>query len=313
MERSFPTLCDAYGAIASNMQRLAPAGSWLSRGSRAVTRSRVMVIGGGSRRAEVESALTSNGLEVTGEETLAGGSSLVGSTADAASEMASVLCLVALIEARTSKSRVFSRAVALAERHEKTIIPVVLDPGVELPDEVAHLYPMTWDGTEEAVDLLLGAIRSSQHDDATAAVAAPSIYISYVADDKRFVQQVVHHLRAAGLEVGYDETIVTPGDEWRRSLADAVKRSDTVLAIISPASVGSTFWRNEVSMASELKKRVIPVETFDVNPAELPYSLTMRQGVKLNLLDNVTFERGVQRLAGELRHPGGDRPLPPFT
>jgi hypothetical protein len=130
-------------------------------------------------------------------------------------------------------------------------------------------------------------------------------------DDRVLVEQVAARLRSAGLEVGYDSTIVLPGDDWRRSLAEAVKRSDTVLAIVSPASVESGFWRNEVAMATDLRKRVIPVQTFDVDQAALPYALKQRQAVELNLMDKARFESGVQRLVGELRQPAAGSQLPP--
>ena len=311
MERKFPALCDAYGSVASNMQRLAPVGSWLARGSHVVARRRVMVIGGGARQAEVGKALVGHGFEVVGDEALAAGSNLAGSTADAASEMAGVLCVVALIDARTAHSRVFSRAVALADRHEKAIIPILLDPGVELPDELAHLFTMTWDGSDDAVHRLLAAVMLPHREVADVSPVVPSIFISYVHDDRVLVEQVAARLRSAGLEVGYDSTIVLPGDDWRRSLAEAVKRSDTVLAIVSPASVESGFWRNEVAMATDLRKRVIPVQTFDVDQAALPYALKQRQAVELNLMDKARFESGVQRLVGELRQPAAGSQLPP--
>jgi hypothetical protein len=74
------------------------------------------------------------------------------------------------------------------------------------------------------------------------------IYISYAKADKPLAIAITVRLRTFGHEVAVDENLV-PGQDWRRTLSDALKAADVVVALISSNSERSPFVFSELGAA----------------------------------------------------------------
>jgi len=87
------------------------------------------------------------------------------------------------------------------------------------------------------------------------------IFISYAAADKRSAQQLAEALRGESLDVWTDESL-SPGENWRERIADALAQSDAMVVLLTPRSVESELVLRDVEYALSSKRfenRLIPV------------------------------------------------------
>ena len=84
-------------------------------------------------------------------------------------------------------------------------------------------------------------------------------FISYSREDSEFALKLSEDLKAAGAAVWLDQLDIAPGQRWARAVEDALHACPRMLVILSPASVNSTNVEDEVSLAIEEHKTVIPV------------------------------------------------------
>src|SRR5262249_34067361 len=70
-----------------------------------------------------------------------------------------------------------------------------------------------------------------------------------------------------------DRHDIAAGEDWEERLADLIKSADTVVFVVSPASVKSSRCAWEVDKALSLGKRLIPVVSTAVTEADVPKSL----------------------------------------
>ena len=109
----------------------------------------------------------------------------------------------------------------------------------------------------------------------SAADAAGSIFISYSHADKPFAQQLAEGLRSAGYRVWIDEGEIVVGDSLVQVIARAVEAKDYLVALISEASVHSSWCRKELALAitqglKQIRVKVLPVR---VGIVEMPPEL----------------------------------------
>ncbi|EWM64140.1 MULTISPECIES: toll/interleukin-1 receptor domain-containing protein [unclassified Micromonospora] len=95
-------------------------------------------------------------------------------------------------------------------------------------------------------------------------------FISYAAPDRAWAEWIAAQLREAGWTVWLDAWEIRPGGNWMQAIAAAVDRSHSVIAVISPQSLGSQRHTTEEwfsFLVGGPEKRVIPVL---VAPTEVP-------------------------------------------
>lgn len=131
-----------------------------------------------------------------------------------------------------------------------------------------------------------------------------TVFISYARADAAVVLALAQDLRAAGIPIWLDQLDIAPGVPWDAEIQRALGASGTVLCMLSPHAVDSENVLDEISMALDGRKRVVPVRLGD---CEIPLRLRRRQYV--DLVDG--RERGLQRLIGALRDAGGAAPATP--
>ena len=104
----------------------------------------------------------------------------------------------------------------------------------------------------------------------SASSARLKIFISYSRRDLRIADSFVVELEAQNFEVIIDRRDLPYGEEWQKELADFIQSSDTVLWLISEASLASKWVKWELGEVERLKKRLVPVRIANVDPDSLP-------------------------------------------
>ena len=87
----------------------------------------------------------------------------------------------------------------------------------------------------------------------------PLAFFSYSREDSKFALRLAEDLKTAGANVWMDQLDIEPGQEWDDAIEHAVSESARMLLILSPASVQSKNVRNEIAVAIDENKTIIPV------------------------------------------------------
>ncbi len=90
----------------------------------------------------------------------------------------------------------------------------------------------------------------------------PYIFVSYAHSDSKKVLPIIEYLQQAGVRIWYDDGIEA-GSEWPQYIAENLEKASCVLVFMSPNAANSHNCRNEINLASELKKEFLVVHLVD--------------------------------------------------
>jgi len=99
------------------------------------------------------------------------------------------------------------------------------------------------------------------------------IFISYSRRDSTAADQLVEALLARGFEVMIDRRDLPFGEKWQAELADFIRLSDTVLWLVSDASIKSNWVNWELDEVTRRSKRLVPVMIGETARDALPRQL----------------------------------------
>jgi hypothetical protein len=105
------------------------------------------------------------------------------------------------------------------------------------------------------------------------------IFISFSAKDRDVANKLKRQLTKAGAEVSAAEPFVE-GSEIKLHIADTLRQSDEVIAIVSKNSARDQWLSFEVGMAAGLGKKLSPV-IVGITPSELPPALRSFHAINL--------------------------------
>src|SRR5438046_1940296 len=88
------------------------------------------------------------------------------------------------------------------------------------------------------------------------------VFISYSRKDSDDATRLAEFLNEKGISVGID--LAT---SWSAEIVEAIENCKAFLVILSPGSISSHNVAKEISLASELKKRILPIDLGE--PVEL--------------------------------------------
>ena len=114
-------------------------------------------------------------------------------------------------------------------------------------------------------------------------------FFSYAHEDAEFALRLAKDLRAGGAAVWIDRLDIKPGQRWDRAIEDALAECSQLLVVLSPASTESTNVMDEVSLALEDGKTVLPVIHRE---CKIPFRLRRLQYVDLTR----NYDEGLGRL-----------------
>ncbi len=86
------------------------------------------------------------------------------------------------------------------------------------------------------------------------------IFISYSSKDRQQAEQLTELLGSAGLSVWIDQGGLEVSNSWSKEIVQAINDCKAFLVLLSPNSLESHNVIKEVSLASEKRKKILPLE-----------------------------------------------------
>jgi len=96
------------------------------------------------------------------------------------------------------------------------------------------------------------------------------IFISYSRKDIDFARKLAGDLETAGYDVWWDITDLQGGDDWVRTIPNAIASSQFVIVVLTPNSIESEWVEKEYTQALTLRKKIIPIMLV---PCSVPFAL----------------------------------------
>ena len=84
-------------------------------------------------------------------------------------------------------------------------------------------------------------------------------FLSYSRGDQAFALRFAHDLKAVGVDVWVDQFDIAIGQNWDRAVEAAVRGCEGFIIVLSPRSVASENVADEVGVALEGAKHIIPI------------------------------------------------------
>jgi len=89
-------------------------------------------------------------------------------------------------------------------------------------------------------------------------------FLSYSRIDQAFAAQLARDLRSNGIDLWFDQLDIAPGENWDEAIQEALNNASAILFLVSAHSVKSDNVLNEITVALDAKKSVIPLMLADV-------------------------------------------------
>jgi hypothetical protein len=109
-----------------------------------------------------------------------------------------------------------------------------------------------------------------------------SVFISYSRRDAGLANKVAGALERLGYDALDPGRNLQPGDDWRKAIQAAIKRSDAVILVASPHTLDSSWSLYEVGMAEALGKTVMVLLPNTHSVTELPADIASSPIVELD-------------------------------
>ena len=113
------------------------------------------------------------------------------------------------------------------------------------------------------------------------------VFLSYAAGDDELARRIAQGLQREGFEVWWDE-IILPGDNWADEVAHALKNSQAMVVLLTPAGLQSKWVQREIEFAlvnESFRRRLIPVLVGDerhISLEAIPWILRRLPMVRLS-------------------------------
>src|SRR5262245_53940017 len=117
--------------------------------------------------------------------------------------------------------------------------------------------------------------------------------MAYARSDAPEVHRIAERLRGRGIDTRVDIENIAIGTDWAGTLRDFILSSDTILFVITPASMRSEWCLMEVELAVKFKKRILPILLKPVPDNIIPPNLARLQYL---VFTEVTDERAFNTL-----------------
>ena len=121
-------------------------------------------------------------------------------------------------------------------------------------------------------------------------------FISYSKVDAEFALKLASQLRSEGIGIWIDQLDIAPGARWDRAIEAAMTAADRILVVLSPTSTTSENVQDEIGLAFDTGKQIIPVLC---KPCEVPMRLRRLQHIDFAQ----DYDRAFERLLAAARLP----------
>jgi len=132
------------------------------------------------------------------------------------------------------------------------------------------------------------------------------IFISYSRMDREFVDELIGQVENHGFDVWVDRKDIGGGKEWRAAISQAISECSFFMLVLSPNSVDSRKVTQEVSLADEQGRKIIPIR---YQQCDIPHELNL-QLAGLQWIDFVenSHEEAMDQLFRALGEKAGSKP-----
>jgi adenylate cyclase len=114
------------------------------------------------------------------------------------------------------------------------------------------------------------------------------IFISYSSRDREKAEQLTELLSSAGLSVWIDQSALEVSTSWSAEIVDAISSCTAFIVLLSPNSIESHNVIKEVSLASEKRKKILPLDLEPIRlPRELEYQLAGIHRTSMTNIDSI--------------------------
>lgn len=127
-----------------------------------------------------------------------------------------------------------------------------------------------------------------------------SYFISYARKDEEFTARLAEDLQNCGAETWRDRENIMAGTSWAQAIEQAVREASCILFIATPEAVASRNVLDEINLAADLQKTIIPLL---LDTCDLPMRVRQAQWVDFR----GDYDIALQKLTD---HLGLDRPAP---
>ena len=90
-------------------------------------------------------------------------------------------------------------------------------------------------------------------------MATNPLFLSYSRKDQDFALRLAADLREAGLPIWVDQIDIRPSERWDRITEGALRQSPAMVLVLSPRSTISDMVLDEIAVAADAGKIIIPV------------------------------------------------------
>jgi hypothetical protein len=125
------------------------------------------------------------------------------------------------------------------------------------------------------------------------------VFLSYSRRDEAFANELLAGLELLGFDAYLDKEDIAPGEPWEERLGKLIHDADTVVFVLSQASVKSQHCSWEVNETLKRAKRLLPVVWQTVTDGEVPAPLRRLNYIFFN--EGQSFARSLGQLAQALR------------
>lgn len=116
-----------------------------------------------------------------------------------------------------------------------------------------------------------------------------SVFLCYSRNDLKIAEQIVESLEDSNIGVWFDLKDIPAGGDWDKEVNKALFNCKILVVIISNSSIDSEEVLNEISVALDDKKEIVPIK---IDNSRLPLRISRKQYI--NLIED--FDYGITRL-----------------
>jgi hypothetical protein len=126
-----------------------------------------------------------------------------------------------------------------------------------------------------------------------ATTQADICFLSYSRTDEQFALRFAADLRSLGVAMWVDQLDIRPSERWDRAIERAIRGCGSMVVILSPRAVASENVADEISLAIDVKKPIIPVM---IEACDLPLRLN-----RMHLIDPTRgYELALRQCVSEI-------------
>jgi hypothetical protein len=126
------------------------------------------------------------------------------------------------------------------------------------------------------------------------AMQPDTCFLSYSRADEQFALRFANDLRSLGVVMWVDQLNIRPSEHWDRAIERTIRGCRSLVVILSPRAVASDNVADEVSLAIDIGKAVIPVM---IEACALPLRLN-----RMHLIDAARgYEQALRQCLNEIK------------